>query len=139
MSDKPVARYAVQIPSFQFDSLCKAYLVLHCLRRSVQTNVYLFTTSDATSRADIPHDLALATVDTLDPLTIEIMRLGRQMVQPYTQGIVTEMAYISVTNIQMLCANHETQSVSGGTFPPSSNRGLVFNSPIAGLLPFASP
>ena len=87
----------------------------------------------------LPMTLTLATVDTLDPLTIEIMRLGRQMVQPYTQGIVTEMAYISVTNIQMLCANHETQSVSGGTFPPSSNRALVFNSPIAGLLHFTSP
>lgn len=83
--------------------------------------------------------LTLATVDTLDPLTIEIMRLGRQMVCPYAQGIVTEMAHIFVTNIQMPCDNHETQSVGGGTFPQSSNRALVFNSPIAGLLHFTSP
>ena len=62
-----------------------------------------------------PMTLTPATVDTLDQLTIEIMRLGRQMVQPYTQGIVTEMAYISVSNIQMLCANHEAQSVSIST------------------------
>ena len=133
MLNKPVERYAVQIPSVQFDSLCKAYLVLHCLRMSVRL---LFTFSQLKMQQTeriFPITLTLATVDTLDPLTIELMQLGRQMVQPYTQGIVTEMAYISVTNIQMLCANHETQSVSGGTFP------LVFNSPIAGLLHFPSP
>ena len=104
-----------------------------CLRMSVRL---LFTFSQLKMQQTeriFPIPLTLATFDTLDPLTIELMRLGRQMVQPYTKGIVTEMAYISVTNIQMLCANHETQSVSGGTFP------LVFNSPIAGLLHFPSP
>ena len=102
MLDKPVARYAVQIPSVQFDSLCKAYLVLHCLRMSVRL---LFTFSQLKMQQTeqiFPITVTLATVDTLDPLTIEIMRLGRQMVQPYTQGIATEMAYSSVTNIQML-------------------------------------
>ena len=63
----------------------------------------------------------LVTADTLDPLIHGFVGLRRRMVQSYTQGIVTEMAYVSVTNIQMPCGDHETQSLSGYASPQSSN------------------
>ena len=63
----------------------------------------------------------LATVCTLDPLIHVFVGLLRRMVKSYTQGIVTEMAYASVTNIQMPCGDHETQSLSGYASPLSSN------------------
>ena len=90
------------------------------LHESVQTTVYLFETSDATKRI-CPMTLTLATVGTLDPFIYVFMGLGRRMVQSYTRDIVTEMAYVSVTNIQMLCGDHETQSLSGHTSALSSN------------------
>ena len=63
----------------------------------------------------------LVTADTLDPLIHGLVGLHRRMVQSYTQDIVTEMAYVSVTNIQMPCGDHETQSLSGYASPLSSN------------------
>ena len=50
--------------------------------------------------------LTLATVGTLVPLTHVFVGLGRQMVHSYTQGIVTELAYVSV-DIQMPCGDLE--------------------------------
>ena len=56
-----------------------------------------------------------------------------------TQGIVTEMAYVSITNIQMPCADRETLSLSSCASPLSSNWALLFYSPIDGLRPFSCP
>ena len=57
----------------------------------------------------------------------------------YTQGIVTEMAYFSVTNIHMHCGDHETPSLSGCASPLSSSLELLFYSPVDGLRPFFVP
>ena len=57
----------------------------------------------------------------------------------YTQGIVTKMAYFSVTNIHMPCGDHETPSLSGCASPLSSNLELSFYSPVDGLRPFFVP
>ena len=102
---------------------CKDDLDLHCLQRlheSVQTTVYLFETSDATKRI-CPMTFTLVMAGTLDPLIHGFVGLRRQMVHSYTQGIVTEMPYVCVTNIQMPCGDHETQSLSGYASPLSSN------------------
>ena len=77
------------------------------LHESVQTTVYLFETSDATKRI-CPMTFTLITVGILDPLIHGLVGLRRRMVQSYTQGIVTEMAYVSVTNMQIPCGDHET-------------------------------
>ena len=45
----------------------------------------------------------LVMAGTLDPLIHRFVGLRRQMVHSYTQGIVTKMAYVCVTNIQMPC------------------------------------
>ena len=63
----------------------------------------------------------------------------RRAPSTYTQGIVTEMAYPCVTNIQMPCGDHETQSLSGYASPLSSNWALIFHSPVDGLRPFSCP
>ena len=63
----------------------------------------------------------VVTVGTLDPLIHVFVGFRRRMVQSYTQGIVTEMAYVSITNIQMRCGDHESQSLSGYASPLSSN------------------
>ena len=105
------------------DSGEKADLDLHCSQRlhgSVQTTVYLFETSDATKQI-CPMTFTLVMAGTLDPLIHVFVGLCRRMVQSYTRGIVTEMAYVSVTNIQMPCGDHETQSRSGYASPLSSN------------------
>ena len=90
------------------------------LQESVQTTVYFFETSDATKRI-CPMTFTLVTAGTHDPLIHGFVGLGLRMVQSYTQGIVTEMAYVTVTNIQMPCGDHETQSLSGYASPLSSN------------------
>ena len=69
----------------------------------------------------MPHGFYTCTVGTLDPLIHVFVGFRRRMVQSYTQGIVTEMAYVSVTNIQMPCGDHETQSLSDYASPLSSN------------------
>ena len=90
------------------------------LHESVQTTVYLFETSDATKRI-CPMTFILVMAGTLDPLIHGFVGLRRQMVHSYTQGIVTEMAYVCVTNIQMPCGDHEAQSLSGYASALSSN------------------
>ena len=90
------------------------------LHESVPTTVYRFETADATKRI-CPMTFKLVTVGTFDPLIHVFVGLRQRMVQSYTQGIVTEMAYISVTNIQMPCGDHETQSLSGYASPLSSS------------------
>ena len=96
---------------------------LHCLQRlhkNVQTTVYLFETSDATIRI-CPLTFTLVIAGTLDPLIHGFVGLHRRMVQSYTQGLVTEMDYVCVTNIQKPCGDHETQSLSGYASPLSSD------------------
>ena len=81
---------------------------------------FLFKTSDATKRI-CPMTFTLVMADTLGLLIHGFMGFRRRMVHSYTQGIVTEMAYVCVTNIQKPCEDHETQSLSGYASPLSSN------------------
>ena len=90
------------------------------LHESVQTTVYLFETSDATRRI-CPMTFTLVMVGTLDPLIHVFVGLRRRLIQSYIQGIASEMAYVSGTDIQMPCGDHETQSLSGYAPPLSSN------------------
>ena len=116
-----------------------------CLFLSLFTNlVYLFSddclpfeSSDATQQI-CPMTLTFATVGTIVPLTHVLVGLGRQMVYSYTQGVVTEMAYVSV-NIQMPCGDLEIQSLGGCASPLSGNRALLFYSPVDGLRPSSCP
>ena len=90
------------------------------LHERVQTAVYLFETSDATKRI-CPMIFTLVMAGTLDPLIHGFVGLRRQMVHSCTQGIVAEMAYVCVINIQMPCGDKETQSLNGYASPLSSN------------------
>ena len=90
------------------------------LHESVQTTVYLFETSDATKWI-CPMTFTLVMAGTLDPLIHGFVGLRRQMVHSYISGIVTEMAYVCVTNIQMPCGDNETQSLCGYASSLSGN------------------
>ena len=90
------------------------------VHESVQTTVYLFETSDATRRICLM-TFTLVMAGTLELLIHGFVGLRRQMVHSYTQGIVTDVAYVCVTNIQMPCGDHDTQSLSRYAYPLSSN------------------
>ena len=73
--------------------------------------LFTFSKLQMQTKRICPMTLTLAMVGTLDPLIHVFVGLDRRMAQSHTQGIVTMMVYVSVTNIQMPCGDHGTQSL----------------------------